>query len=382
MLKHGFSKFLEANNTKLHFAAHSHHFWPDVTLDAQQEAWEIAAKYVDEKWGKDVFSRVMPEVKSQIAEQLQLPQADSIAFAPNTHEFVLRLLSCFKTPIRILTTDSEFHSFSRQMKRMEEDDLVVVTRVETEPFDSFTDRFTKIANLGKYDLAFCSHVFFNSGFAVPDLTSLVNNIEDKDCFVVIDGYHGFMALPTDLSEIADRAFYMAGGYKYAMSGEGCCFMHCPPEYGLRPVNTGWWAAFSGLEGAQEGVPYDAGGGRFMGATFDPMGLYRFHAVQNWLEAENITVENIHNHVHKLQELFVSKLNDLQIDSDILAVPIENEDRGHFLTFKSENAGELHDELLSLGVMTDYRGDRLRFGFAVYHDENDVEELVARISELL
>ena len=44
---------------------------------------------------------------------------------------------------------------------------------------------------------------------------------------------GFMARPTDLSDIADRAFYLAGGYKYAMAGEGCCFLHCPPDYGPR-----------------------------------------------------------------------------------------------------------------------------------------------------
>ena len=47
---------------------------------------------------------------------------------------------------------------------------------------------------------------------------------------MIDGYHGFMALPTDFAAIAGRAFYLAGGYKYAMAGEGVCFMHCPPGY--------------------------------------------------------------------------------------------------------------------------------------------------------
>ena len=53
-------------------------------------------------------------------------------------------------------------------------------------------------------------------------------------FVVIDGYHGFMAMPTMLESIQDRAFYVAGGYKYAMSGEGVCFLHSPPGYGLAP----------------------------------------------------------------------------------------------------------------------------------------------------
>ena len=37
--KHLFRRFLDANPERLHFAAHSHHLWPDVTFEAQQQAW-------------------------------------------------------------------------------------------------------------------------------------------------------------------------------------------------------------------------------------------------------------------------------------------------------------------------------------------------------
>ncbi len=33
---------------------------------------------------------------------------------------------------------------------------------------------------------------------------------------------------------AQSAFYVGGGYKYAMSGEGCAFLHAPPGFGDRP----------------------------------------------------------------------------------------------------------------------------------------------------
>ena len=40
-------------------------------------------------------------------------------------------------------------------------------------------------------------------------------------WVVIDGYHAFMALDPPFSpSAAASAFYLAGGYKYAMAGEG------------------------------------------------------------------------------------------------------------------------------------------------------------------
>ena len=43
-----FSRFL--GDGRLHFAAHSHHPWPDVTFDAHQRAWLDAAELMDDKW--------------------------------------------------------------------------------------------------------------------------------------------------------------------------------------------------------------------------------------------------------------------------------------------------------------------------------------------
>src|SRR3546814_8242134 len=50
-----------------------------------------------------------------------LDDASSLAFAPNTHDFLRRLLSCLPVgrPPRILTSDGEFHSFTRQAARLE-----------------------------------------------------------------------------------------------------------------------------------------------------------------------------------------------------------------------------------------------------------------------
>ncbi|MFX6258361.1 hypothetical protein ABTF80_20115, partial [Acinetobacter baumannii] len=90
---------------------------------------------------------------------------------------------------------------------------------------------------------FVSQVFFTSGGTSGDIARLAAAVRSAETLVVIDGYHGFMARPTDLSDVADRVFYLAGGYKYAMAGEGCCFLHCPPGYGPRPRDTGWFADF-------------------------------------------------------------------------------------------------------------------------------------------
>ena len=150
-------------------------------------------------------------------------------------------------------------------------------------------------------------MFFNSAATSGDLATLVGAVPGSGTLIVIDGYHGFMALPTDLSGIAARAFYLAGGYKYAMAGEGACFMHCPPGYAPRPRDTGWFAAFGALTGEQRGVPYGRDGSRFLGATFDPSGLYRLAAVLDWIDAIGLTVEAIHAHVMELEALFLKEI---------------------------------------------------------------------------
>ena len=267
--KSHFSRFLQAAPQRLHFAAHSHHPWPDVTFEAQQQAWLDAASLADLKWDR-VFGEVIPTAQRHLARTLALPDPRTIAFAPNTHEFLMRLLSCLPDRPSVLTTDGEFHSFSRQTKRMEEDGSARVTRVPLDPHGDFPQRFAAAAARGGYDLVYFSQVFFNTGLRVPDLRALVAAVKDERALVVVDGYHGFMAVPTDLSAIAARAFYLAGGYKYAMAGEGACFLHCPPGYAPRPRDTGWFASFGTLAQAQTGtVPYAEGGGRFLGATFDP-----------------------------------------------------------------------------------------------------------------
>ena len=49
-----------------------------------------------------------------------------------------------------------------------------------------------------------------------DIADILAAIPDRETFAVLDGYHAFMALPVDLRAVADRAFYIGGGYKYAL----------------------------------------------------------------------------------------------------------------------------------------------------------------------
>ncbi len=386
--KSQFTRFLSAAPDRIHLAAHSHHLWPDVSFDAHCRAWTDAAALADRKWER-IFGELWPAAQAHVARLLGLGDPTSVVFGPNTHDFLLRILSCMDErpgPLSVLSTDSEFHSFTRQMARLEETGRVTVDRVPVEPFDTFADRFAAAVGAGSHDLVFLSHVFFNSGFKVPSLEAVVRAVRNPDTYVVIDGYHAFMALPVDIGAIADRVFYIGGGYKYAMTGEGACFLHVPHGYGPRPVNTGWYAAFSALsEAGGATVPYGADGQRFIGSTFDQTAIYRFVAVMDWAVQQGLTPAAIHRRGHDLQRAFVQALDAFQVPglgSENLVVPLDEPGRGQFLVYRTSRAAEFNRRLMDAEIVTDCRGDRLRFGFGVYHDLDEMPAFAARIAGIL
>lgn len=377
MYQQFYQRFLNANPGKQHFACHSHHYWPDVTRDATLAYWDDSARLVDDKW-QLVFGQKVPAVQQHIARILRLPDAEQIVFAPNTHEFVMRLLSCFdwSKPLTVVTTDSEFHSFSRQISRLSELSTLKVIKVPTEPFATFAQRFENAVAAQHTDLVFFSQVFFNSGVGTKDLTALVQALDKvTDAMIVVDGYHGFMAVPTDLSLIAQRIFYLAGSYKYAQGGEGCCFMAVPQGSVHRPIYTGWFAEFGELAKAKQGqVQYANNGYRFAGATMDCSALYRVLAVFELYQQQGLSVEEVQAYIQNLQHSFLAILDEIKhplLNRQHL-LDKQDQQQGQFLTFRfaADDVARIAAALKQQGIITDYRGDRLRFGFALYHNAAD------------
>lgn len=380
-----FSRALSAGPDRLHFAAHSHHLWPDASFEAQQQAWLDANRHADHKWDL-VFGQVIPQAQAHVAAELSLPSPDSIVFSSNTHDFLLRLFSGVeRSPVRILSTDGEFHSFRRQADRWEEVGAAMVTRVPLAPFGTFADRFATEAKAGGYDWIVVSQVFFRTGGLFDRIADLAALARPEGPWVLVDGYHGFMATPTNLSAVADRVFYVAGGYKYAMAGEGACFLHAPPGFCPRPVVTGWFAEFGDLTGPSGGVQYRQDGGRFWGATFDCSALYRFNAVRRMLADQGLTTADVADHARTLASRFqaaaVSGRAGVLSKAEILN-PVDGQGpRARFLALRHPDAPAWCAALRQAGVVPDVRDDVIRFGFGLYQDEDDVDRLIAASAAL-
>src|SRR4029079_7951849 len=104
-----FSKSLSADPQRLHFASHSHHLWPDASFDGQLEAWEEATPLADRKCDK-VMDAVWPEAQGHVARELGSGDDSAIVFAPNTHDFLIRLVTEAprrgQGPLRVLNIDA------------------------------------------------------------------------------------------------------------------------------------------------------------------------------------------------------------------------------------------------------------------------------------
>jgi len=375
-----FSKSLSAAPDRLHFAAHSHHLWPDASFEGQVECWDDAARLADNKWDR-VMGEVWPEAQAHVAAELGTGDPSAIVFAANTHDFLIRLAAaCPRAgdgPLRVLMSDGEFHSARRQMARWVESGDIELTKVAAEPFDDFTPRFLDAATAGGFDLILVSHVLFNSGRTFDAVRELAALARPDGPWVVIDAYHSFMAVPAPIrADVAASAFVLGGGYKYAMAGEGMGFMHCPPGFGLRPPLTGWFAEFDDLTLPPGMVGYSTDAMRFMGATFDPSALYRFNAIQRMLKENQITTERIAARVANLQSRLLDSLAGTSLGAAELLNPVGDGPHARFLAFRSSNAQRWCSDLMAKNIVTDVRGDVLRIGFGLYHDEEDVDAFAA------
>jgi selenocysteine lyase/cysteine desulfurase len=374
-LRRHFSRFLQAEPGRLHFAAHSHHPWPDATRDAQLAAWDLAARRMDAKW-EEALGPVLSACQAHVARHLRLPDPRTVAFAPNTHEFVVRILSALpRARPRILTTDGSSTPSPARWRGWRRTDwsrspAFPPSRAPNACPGWSRPRGPASTSSGSARSSSSPASRWRGSRRWPRRPATAE--------LVLDGYHAFLARPVDLSRLASRVFYTSGGYKYAMAGEGACFLHCPPGRLPRPRATGWFAAFGDLSGPQQGVPYPADGWRFFGSTFDPSGLFRLDAAMRWLEEAGVAVADIYAHAHALQRRFVAGLDGTGLDPARLVVPLGQPCRGNFLTFDLPDAEAWQARLDAMRVVTDRRGTRLRFGFGLYQTGEEVDALLGRL----
>ena len=184
-------------------------------------------------------------------------------------------------------------------------------------------------------------------------------------------------------------FIVAGGYKYAMSGENMCFAHCPKySFQYKPFLSGWMSNFNGLStfGFDSEINFDKDSNPFMGSTFDSTGIYRFINIwEVFLNDDNYSIKNMHQYIKYLQSNFLDKL-DKKAHNIFNSQNIIGRDNkiGNYIGFiikDTQLCKNITESILKENIIVDNRQDILRIGFGIYHTEQDINRLVKVLSEI-
>jgi kynureninase len=367
---------------RLLLTGHSHQAWPDVGFEAQQRAWLDAAEFVDDKWERAAVQAAA--VRSGFARLIG-DGPENIALGQNTHELVTRWLSALplaKRP-RIVTTDGEFHSLRRQVNRLAEEGVEVIN-VAARPVDTLVERAVAALD-SRTACAMVSTVLFETAEIVPGLDRLAAASRLHGVPLLLDAYHHLNVVPFDLHRASlDDVFVTGGGYKYCQLGEGNCFLRVPPGSRLRPVLTGWFAAFEALEEPDPGaVAYGNGAAAFGGATYDITPHYRAAAVFAFHERQELTAARlraISRHQVGLLKTEFERLDLAPALARVEAMPDQR--RGGFLALRVAGAREIAQRLRERGVHADARRDLIRIGPAPYLRDDQLRDAMAALGEAL
>ena len=367
---------------RLLLTGHSHQAWPDVAFDGHRQAWLDAAEYVDSKW--DFAAEKANRVMAGFTRLMGGCDGD-LTPGTNTHTLVVRFLSSLplEERPRMITTDGEFHSIRRQMDRLAEAGLEVV-KVSSEPLHSVSERVAAEVD-DRTAGVLISSVFFDTGCIVPELPAVADACARHGAELMIDAYHSLNVVPFSLQGM-ERAFVVAGGYKYCQLGEGNCVLRVPPNCDLRPVITGWFSEFAELAAARVPgeVRYGAGPARFAGSTYDPTSHYRAAEVFDFFEQRSLTPELLREVSQHQVGLLLETFESLDLDPSVVQTDdsVLLHERGGFLALRAPAAARLSASLRDRGVSTDFRGHVLRFGPAPYLSDAQLVSAMGTLGEVV
>jgi len=299
---------------------------------------------------------------------------------------VVRWLSALplRTRPRLVTTDGEFHTIRRQLRRLEEEGVEVVRVPTAEPARVAADLIAAVDD--RTAAVLVSSVLFRSGRRVAGLGEVLTAAQHCGAEMLVDAYHSLNVAPLSVAAAGlAGAFVTGGGYKYCQLGEGNCFLRLPADCRLRPLVTGWFAEFGDLGQSRDGaVLYAEGAARFAGSTYDPTSHYRAAAVFDFFVEKGLSqdfLRQVSQHqLGVLCEAFDALDADPRLASREHEVALD--DLGGFLVIESPVAAELSTALFQRGVSTDSRGQSLRLGPAPYLSDIQLHDAVGLLGEVL
>lgn len=370
---------------RLLFTGHSHQAWPDCALDGQTEYFHVSADLVDKKW--DLAFEKTEILRKYLREYYDDPDG-LYCREESTHFLFVSLMSAWDlmNKPKIITTEGEFYSLSRQLARLSETGLNVV-KIPSGIKDDFVENLRKHLD-DKTSAVMISRVYFQSSLINPHLREIATLCRRYGVPLVIDDYHGTNVVPLSIRDQGlEDAYILIGGYKYLQWGEANCFLRFPKSCILRPVITGWFASFGSLQKKQDfskPVDFDPGDQRFASGTYDPSSQFRAAKVVDFFKQQGLSSKVLRTGYQEQVALLKRLFLEQDIDPSIMRLT-HSEDisrNGGFLSLYSTHAVTIRKRLLEKEVFTDARDTILRLGPAPYTTSEQIHDVIGLLAETI
>lgn len=335
-------------------------------------------------------ARLVYDTREKLARLFGCPRADHVIFTCNATEALnIAIQGLIRPGDHVVTTDLEHNSVLRPLYRLEKEQgvrLSFVTadkrgRVEYEDFAKLITPETRAV--------VCTHASNLTG-NVLDIARIAQMAHEKEALCIVDASQSAGHLPIDMEKMGLDVVCFTG-HKGLMGPQGTGGLCIRPGVEIAPFKVGGTGILSYSKTQPEAYPT-----RLEAGTLNGHGIAGLHAALEFLERTG--VEAIHQREQALMERFYQGVKDIPgvtvygdfetpVRTAVVSLNIGDYDSGEVADALSQEYGiatrpgahcapRMHE---ALGTVEQ---GAVRFSFAYYNTEEEVDTAVAALKELV
>lgn len=334
-------------------------------------------------------ARLVYDTREKLAKLLGCPRADHVVFTCNATEALnIAIQGLIRPGDHVVTTDLEHNSVLRPLYKLEREQGVRLSFVPADKKGRV--RYEDFAQLITPDTraVVCTHASNLTGNTL-DIARIAQMAHEKGALCIVDASQSAGHLPIDMEKMGLDVVCFTG-HKGLMGPQGTGGLCIRPGVEIAPFKVGGTGILSYSKTQPEAYPT-----RLEAGTLNGHGIAGLHAALEFLEQTG--VEAIHQREKTLMERFYQGVKDIPgvtvygdfdapVRTAVVSLNIGDYDSGEVADALSEEYGiatrpgahcapRMHE---ALGTVEQ---GAVRFSFAYYNTEEEVDTAVAAIKEL-
>jgi len=322
------------------------------------------------------FKTVADETKEMIGEMVNC-SGDRIAFLDNTTNGIICLAQGidWQAGDRIILNDVEFPANVYPFLQLEEKGVEIDFIKSKNGIVTAKDVINAIQPRTK--LISVSFVQFLSGYRV-DLEKIGKVCKEKGIIFSVDSIQGLGAVRLDVEKY-NIDFLANGTQKWLLGLQGLAFIYVRKELQekLKAASIGWLAVKDAWDLLNYDLTNKETAERFQPGTLNNLGIYAFNSSMTLFKEfgfDEIEKQILHN-----SRYFINQLAKIGYESPLLSLPEEN--LSGIVSYKSENAQKIFDQLSRENIVCSLREGYIRFAPHFYNTQQEINRVIDVLKKL-